>query len=320
MYKKVIADTNFLLNCAFIENSLSHQLSGLLKDAGISVIAHSLVVEECFDVLSDRSQSHAFLKKDAQEHLEVYIRKNFELSTSEPIYGDYGISGFDGTIAGIGIATKHPLITLDIELQTKLHAAGIDFVSPLEVWEQFSGFQLFFGTQFGDLRGMIFCRFSSTELLDDSGRIAKLTIFDLEGLGHLYFDVSSSAFCFRKETGETLRVKSQGQRSERAFVMLSWENGCLTLRTSFSDHPSKINLTSPMFDRLENIYFGNDRQRLNYLNGELRCIIYDDRAAPKSLWDSIKSAPPNTMPNVFDADRLNAALVLKFPNGYKPRE
>lgn len=312
-YKKVIADTNFLLNCAFIENSLSHQLTGLLKGAGISVIAHLLVVKECFDVLSDRSKSHAFSNSDAQKHLENYIRDNFELSTSEPINGNYGIPGFDGTIAGIGIATKHPVITLDIKLQTKLYAAGIDFVTPLSVWEKFKGPNFFYGTRFGNLRGMIFCRFRSAAIPGESGRNAKLSIFDLEGLGHLYFDVSSASFCFRSEQGEILESKSQGHRSEDGFVLLSWEDGCLTLRTSFGDHPSQRHLAEPMFKQLGNIYFGHDRYQSNHLNGVLSGIVFDDRAAPSRLWRAIKSAPPNTMPNVFDADRLNASLVMNFP-------
>jgi hypothetical protein len=268
-----------------VQKSLARSSIQIAANEGVQLCTGNEVVREVVRVLDkfsatrqlDKGKMYAKLRTFIEEHRAHIFDKDFLLEVE-------GVKKHDMHVASASQFTQTPVLTTDIELYCSLASKCPPAITPFEMWCNFKSDPFVFGVPFAPNRGSIFSRFSSEQISSGDRSDFKATVFDIEGFGWHYFDNKSETFKLELDLGQTISSNRIEKRPESHLSSTSWNNGEIWIDARCCDKADKTTHSHPLFHKIANLQLGRSRKAENYLNGCLRCVVFDDRQIGNAYW------------------------------------
>lgn len=324
--KRVLIDTNVLLDAAFVTNGAARRSLALLNQLGYSPVIDEMIEREAICILEKFGKSFfpAFnFSKVLSDHISV--ADVLRLPPSKPI-SNTSVKSHDVHV--VSAANKYGawVLTGDLELVVQLLTDGFQARLPFDVIMEAATAD---GTDpsLEDIirvvaptrqSGMLFGRVIAGGWAGRNS-IGKFTVCDMEKVGRVFYDTQSEEWVFEMPIGVSVRAKCSIQNGEQWAVCGSYrfpsagKGGNLFIRAG--QYPSKIfsarksTLKSIASSSPGTTNIGSSVKNQDHWNGYLRSVVIGPQGMSKDTWKAIVAIPEGA-PNPYDSNALSRVLGL----------
>lgn len=318
--KKVIVDTNILIEAAFNINGYSRNSLVLLNLMGFQLSISDKIYEEASKKLRDNRKN---LKLDYNPKLFLdHLIQNFDMelfpcnSKKEFKF----INKKDQIVARASVKKDGFVLTNDLKLYDECIQESI----PVRFsWQVDAEYKML--TNKTDIRylnihppakekGYIFARIIPSGWDSDSKLDKEFTILDIKNIGRLFYKSKENIWSFNTISGIAANIEFEFQRNEILTFLVNYDvdNELLELRSSHHSHPTHEKLKSfPIRKSVGRITFGHDVNNENYLNGYLRAIVIGHKKVSKKKF-RLLCEYDEALPNPWDVDMLKLYMKKSF--------
>jgi len=321
--KRVLIDTNVLLDAAFVTNGAARRSLALLHQLEYSPVIDEMIELEALRRLDELK---AFcpaldLGKIFSDHINA--AGILRLPPAMPI-SKTSVRAHDVHVVSAAHRYDAWVVTGDVDLNVRLCTDGIGVRLPFDVIMEAA-------TADGadpDLNdiirvvaptrqsGMLFGRVIAGHWAGMKS-VGSFTVCDVENVGRLFYDTQTEEWAFEMPIGVSVRVKCPLQVNEQWAVCGSYKlpgpgkEGLVFIRAGM--HPSTRctaskrtlkNITSPSAGISS---YGHSVNNHDHWNGHLRSVVIGPQGMSSNTWKNIIKIPEGA-PNPYDNDMLTRVL------------
>lgn len=322
--RRVILDTNVLLDAAFVEDGVARRAVALLNTLEFSPVIDDMIEREATKILQ-RYTIQLALTFDAGQVLDRFIRDFhiLRLPPAPPLPAPK-VNRKDQHIARAAQHYGGWVLSGDVELVVQCEASRIPARFPWDVIMEKAvakGGELKLDQVIRVVppsreRGVIFGRVIPGGWAATNS-VGQFTMCDVENVGRVFYDTHTQEWAFEMAIGITARVKSPLKKEEVWAVCGSYQlpgsfkRGSVTIRAgrdALTRHtkrePTMKQITSLSVGQMS---FGHSVRGHDYWNGPLRAIVVGPQGMSDDSWKAI-TATPEGAPNPYDANALERVL------------
>jgi len=329
--RRVIIDTNVLLNASFLRDGLATQAISLLKEGGYIVLIDEQSWQEATRLLR-RLAITSPLVFDPIAYLEAFLKEAGIISIPQsPTVHVPGVNRSDRHLARAAKNRDAWVLTDDAPLVAELTKVDIEARSTWDPhFEALGGKDppLDYVFRLGKLsreQGYVFARATAGEWgastsLQGQHIAGQYTICEIENIGWLYYESGSGQWKFEMRTGDTVAVSADVARQETWTVCATYKlpnkgghSGRIVLRAAAGPERS-LAQSSTTRERLPpstgtgKITFGHTNSVGHHWNGHIGALVTGHSFMSGKTWKGVISTSAGA-PNPFTSDVLRHALL-----------
>jgi len=318
--KRVVIDTNVLLDAAFVMDGAARKSLALLRQLEYLPIIDGKIESEATRKLKEYRKSFCPAFDLATVLSDFVSRAHILCLPSAKQMSNTSVNRHDVHVVSAAQQYGAWVLTGDLALNVELCVDGIQPRLPFDVIME-AGTTLTIENIIRIIAptresGMLFGRVIPGNWVGMKS-VGSFTVCDMENVGRLFYDTATEEWIFEMPIGEMVQVKCPLQQGEQWAVCGSYnlpgagKSGRLSIRAGI--HPSTIFSRSKKTAKIITnstpgvSKFGSSVKNQDYWNGHLRSVVIGPQGMSSKSWKNIIAIPEGA-PNPYDSGALSRVL------------
>jgi len=321
--KRVVIDTNVLLDAAFVVDGYARKCISALLALGFSPTIDGAIEAEAVQKLSELGKKYCRSVDVVRILIDFVVESKILLVDPAPELNDTLVNRRDVHVVS---AAKHYgawVLTSDVPLSAELQISGVQCRSPFDVVAaermQKNGLALdliIHATAPSRQQGLFFGRVVTGQWAGTTKK-SKHAICDVENVGRLFYDTNSEQWTFALQTGDAVALQRQLKPNELWTVCATYrllgqeEESRISIRAARSTTDSMLQHVAVQSElsgtTVGRMTFGSSVQGAESWGGHIRCVVVGPQGMGRRRWRCLLD-DPDAVPNPYDSDALSAVL------------